>query len=181
MDLKVIARKNPLAVQAGKALKSAGFKDCPTHQWIDSARSGTRGAGKGPRMMSPRHFVSNPVLSRSILLLANPSRMWLCCACLGMLVTSSLVGCQTGGQQVALPTLRPRDTNQERAGFAQHDPYPDSTMGPETYGRPRDFQIQRTEPRRILEATVPSYSSVSPGAYPDPAFRGTSYPQTVRP
>ena len=93
---------------------------------------------------------------------------WLTLACAGCLPP-----------QIRLPTFFYGSPAAERASYERHDPLPDTTLGPGVSGRPRDGDIQRTEPRRARDATgtqldVPGTGDLSPSA-----SRG--YPNTVIP
>ncbi len=94
----------------------------------------------------------------------------------------ALAGCQAPWIQV--PQLAPRDPAAERASFTQHDLLPDNSMGPNTGARPRDAMIQRSEPRRSMEASMPAMTggSYAPGRSPQmmppPA---STYPNTISP
>lgn len=98
---------------------------------------------------------------------------------LGLLVSA---GCQAPWIQG--PNLAPRDPRAEIASFTQHDLLPDSSLGPDTGGRPREALTQRSEPRRTMEAAMPAMTGRSyvpgsaPQVMPPPA---SSYPNTISP
>lgn len=89
-----------------------------------------------------------------------------------------MAGCQA--PWIQWPSLYPRSPAAERASFTQHDPLPDSSIGPSGGGdRPREAATQRGEPRRTLEAAVPTMiQSGGPGGMQAP---GGEYPATVVP
>ena len=87
-------------------------------------------------------------------------------------------GCQA--PWIQFPQLNPRSPEAERASFSQHDPLPDSSLGPSVSGRPREALIQRGEPRRTLEAAIPTMTQGgAPGGIMPSA--PSEYPGTVRP
>lgn len=86
-------------------------------------------------------------------------------------------GCQA--PWIQFPSLLPGSPAAERASFSQHDPLPDSSLGPGVSGRPREAFTQRGEPRRTLEAAMPSMTQTG-----DPAMMQSvpsEYPETVMP
>jgi hypothetical protein len=88
-----------------------------------------------------------------------------------------MAGCQA--PWIQYPQLQPRSPAAERASFSQHDPLPDDSIGPDMNGRPRESFIQRGEPRRILEASIPtSTPGNGSGASQSPL---SDYPATVVP
>jgi hypothetical protein len=93
-----------------------------------------------------------------------------------MLLTTA--GCQAP-PWIQLPQLRPGNPEAERASFSQHDLLPDSSLGPNISGRPREAIIQRGEPRRTLEAAVPTMIQSGGPASMQPAQ--SEYPQSVVP
>lgn len=64
-----------------------------------------------------------------------------------------LAGC-VNPQYTRVPQLAPHDPRAERQNFAYFDPYPDRETGPLTSGRPRGFDISRTETRKSQERAV---------------------------
>ena len=98
---------------------------------------------------------------------------------LGLLLAA---GCQAPWIQV--PSIYPGNPAAERASFALHDPLPDSSLGPSFSGRPREAQVQRSEPRRTMEAAIPAltYQQVPGGMGPQMIPPSTSaYPNAVAP
>lgn len=98
---------------------------------------------------------------------------------LGLLL---LAGCQAPWIQV--PSIFPGNPAAERASYTLHDPLPDSSLGPNTSGRPREALVQRSEPRRTIEASMPSMTNQrTPGAGgPQNVPPATSnYPNTITP
>lgn len=49
------------------------------------------------------------------------------------------------------PDLVPRSSEQDKALWNYHDPFPDDSQGPTTDHRPAGGRIQRTMPRQALE------------------------------
>lgn len=102
-----------------------------------------------------------------------------------------LAGCQA--PWVQYPTLIPREPNAEAATFQLHDPLPDQSMGPNVGGRPPTSLIQRSEPRRTMEAAIPRIESEGSGPVgvppdspftpvPDyPGMGSQRYPGTISP
>ncbi|MFM9960113.1 MAG: hypothetical protein ACKV2Q_02690 [Planctomycetaceae bacterium] len=45
----------------------------------------------------------------------------------------------------------PRSSDQDKALWNYHDPFPDDSLGPATDHRPAGSRLQRTMPRRSLE------------------------------
>lgn len=88
-----------------------------------------------------------------------------------------LTGCQAPWPQ--FPTLNPRSPQAERASFSQHDPFPDSSLGPNVNGRPREAFTQRGEPRRTLEAAIPVMTQGENPAMMQSA--PSEYPATIMP
>ncbi len=87
--------------------------------------------------------------------------------CLGL-----LTGC-VSSQHTRLPSLAYNRPDVERRSYEYHDPSPDREAGPEIE-RPRGFERQRAEPRRINEragnvtsAGVQSGLSPSAARYPN--------------
>ncbi|MDB5385170.1 MAG: hypothetical protein JWM11_816 [Planctomycetaceae bacterium] len=93
-----------------------------------------------------------------------------------------LAGCQEVRNRmpwVQFPTLAPRSPAAERESYSQHDPLPDDSLGPSVSGRPREALIQRGEPRRVLEASVPTaFQNGGSSTQQQPL---SEYPQTVVP
>lgn len=94
---------------------------------------------------------------------------------MGLLLT--LAGCQAPWIQT--PSFYPRSPQAERDSFSQHDPLPDSSLGPGVSGRPREAATQRGEPRRTLEAAMPGMGQTG-----DPQMMQSApsnYPNTIMP
>lgn len=89
----------------------------------------------------------------------------------------ALAGCSTNPNR--WPFMRVGDPAFERRAYETHDPLPDRLNGPETAARPRGFEIQRTEPRRIRERA--NAIAAPPGAVPQYPQQTSSYPNTVTP
>ena len=84
---------------------------------------------------------------------------------LGLLLTA---GCRAPWIQVPWESIYPGNPAAERASYTLHDPLPDSSLGPNVSGRPREALVQRSEPRRTMEAAIPAltYQQVPGGAGP---------------
>lgn len=89
----------------------------------------------------------------------------------------ALAGCSTNPNR--WPFMRAGDPAFERRAYETHDPLPDTRNGPQTFARPRGFEVQRTEPRRIRERA--SAVALPPGAVPQVPQQTSSYPNTVPP
>lgn len=102
---------------------------------------------------------------------------------IGIFVGLLLVaGCQAPWIQV--PSLVPGNPAAERASYTLHDPMPDSSLGPNVSGRPRESLVQRSEPRRTMEAAIPAMTNQQPpgvGGQPLPQPLPGSYPDSVSP
>lgn len=88
------------------------------------------------------------------------------------LLLTPLVGCQSNSN-VRLPSLAYGDPRGEIRSYSQHDPYPESNVGP-LVERPRAAMTQRSEPRRTMERAVQPMA----GDQPESAAR---YPNSVQP
>lgn len=62
----------------------------------------------------------------------------------------SVTGC-LNPMTTRLPEIAPRDTRVELRSLARHDPFPDPDLGPDTFARPRGFENERPQPRRLYE------------------------------
>src|SRR4051812_42875225 len=82
----------------------------------------------------------------------NPRRrnLWLC-------VFLFAAGCAVPAQ-IRMPTLWYGSPAAQKQELERHDPFPDDTLGPPTMSRPRNADVQRSEPRRIRETTVPPWA-----------------------
>lgn len=89
----------------------------------------------------------------------------------------TMAGCRA--PWIQYPQLRPGSPDAERASFSQHDLLPDSSLGPSVSGRPREAFIQRGEPRRTLEAAMPTM--IQNGAPANMQPIQSDYPGTVVP
>lgn len=76
-----------------------------------------------------------------------------------------------------LPSLGVGDPRAERNDYLYHDPMPEGDIGPLTSGRPRGFEVQRSEPRRAIEKSMPAEQLSAPGG----TAAKPRYPATVRP
>lgn len=95
----------------------------------------------------------------------------------------ALAGCQAPWIQG--PSVFQGNPAAERASYTLHDPLPDSSLGPDTSGRPREAYTQRSEPRRTMEAAMPAMTGSpfiqggpAPQMMPPPP---SSYPNTISP
>lgn len=98
--------------------------------------------------------------------------------CVGLLLVA---GCQA--PWIQRPSLYPGNPAAERASYTLHDPMPDASLGPNVGGRPRESLIQRSEPRRTMEAAVPAMTGQqgpAGGAQAMPAPM-SAYPNSVVP
>lgn len=92
----------------------------------------------------------------------------------GIAVAAGATGCVNPGR-TQLPTVAPGPPAAERRSLERFDPYPDRTLGPETFTRPSEFRQGRAPQRQAAEnrllqgtptpAAPPGYST---GAYRDP-------------
>jgi hypothetical protein len=74
----------------------------------------------------------------------------------GLFVLAGIVsigGC-LNPSSTRMPRFETGSPRAEKVGLQQHDPFPSSTAGPDTFSRPRGFNQQRTEIRRIREAEL---------------------------
>ena len=100
---------------------------------------------------------------------------------LGLLLTA---GCQAPWIRVPWQPTYLGNPAAERASYVLHDPLPDDSVGPSVSGRPREALVQRSEPRRTMEAAIPAmtYQQVPGGAgsqmIPPPP---SAYPNAVAP
>lgn len=91
-----------------------------------------------------------------------------------VLCAVAMAGC-VSSQHTRLPTLGYNRPDVERRSYEFHDPAPDREAGPEIE-RPRGFERQRAEPRRIMEQySNQSGSGVQSGLRPSAA----KYPNSV--
>lgn len=94
----------------------------------------------------------------------------------GFGVTARLAGCAAlllagcvSQERTRLPTLSYGEPRAERRSFDVHDPYPEQRSGP-MVERPREMDVQRSEPRRAIEHFVnPTSGSLPPEASRYPA------------
>lgn len=66
------------------------------------------------------------------------------------MLTFLFSGCFSS-DQTRLPSWGVNSPNVERREYQKHDPYPDTSYGPDLQTRPREFSTQRTETRRAVE------------------------------
>ena len=64
-----------------------------------------------------------------------------------LLIVLVLAGCQNT-QETRFLTWFPRPAAQESRSYELHDPFPDESIGPNTFTRPRTFIQPRTEQRK---------------------------------
>jgi hypothetical protein len=80
-----------------------------------------------------------------------------------------------------LPTFDAGHPFVEKRSFERHDPFPDRLDGPDTQVRPREFNDQRTEPRRALEERLFQGARPSLNSQPETEdLRGSQYRDSVR-
>jgi hypothetical protein len=89
----------------------------------------------------------------------------------------TMAGCRA--PWIQYPQLRPGSPEAERASFSQHDLLPDSSLGPNVSSRPREALTQRGEPRRTLEAAIPTMIQSGSPANMQPMQ--SDYPASVVP
>jgi hypothetical protein len=81
------------------------------------------------------------------------------------------------------PTLETRPTQVEKKSFERHDPFPDQASGPDTFNRPRGYDMQRTAPRRAAEERMlqgmPSQPYPPGPQVPATGLTGYKYPAAV--
>lgn len=56
-----------------------------------------------------------------------------------------------GCSETRFLSCQTRDPRVEAKSYDLHDPFPDESMGPETFSRPRTFQEPRSDTRKSLE------------------------------
>lgn len=64
-----------------------------------------------------------------------------------LIVAGSGLGCQ----ETRFLSCRTREPRVEARSYDLHDPFPDETIGPETFTRPRAFQDPRSEERKSFD------------------------------
>jgi hypothetical protein len=90
-------------------------------------------------------------LTRESIPVQNPSRfvavllMWSAC--------HLLTGCLTP-QNTRFPEPFPRNVRSEALSYRFHDPFPDDSIGPNTFSRPPSYQKQRDPARRAEENRI---------------------------
>lgn len=97
--------------------------------------------------------------------------------CLAYPIVCLHSGCQ-GGFPLRWPMASPEQAAAQRQEAERFDPFPDMNVGPADSLRPRDGQVQRSEPRRIRENSIKS-QGVFPGSpngmYPPPTEMSSPY------
>lgn len=78
-----------------------------------------------------------------------------------LLLTALLFGGGCLSPFVRYPSILPGSLESQSQELPRHDPFADKTLGPDTFTRPRDIDLQRSEPRRSREVTVPAQPSAS--------------------
>lgn len=56
-----------------------------------------------------------------------------------------------GCQETRFLSCRPRDSSVESRSYDVHDPFPDEDIGPDTFTRPRTFQVPRSDTRKSFD------------------------------
>lgn len=69
----------------------------------------------------------------------------------GWLIVMLVAVCGLGCQETRFLSCSPRDPRVESRSYDAHDPFPDESLGPETYSRPRAFEEPRTYDRTIFD------------------------------
>lgn len=69
---------------------------------------------------------------------------------IALAVTLPISGCITP-YNTQFPSFSFKHPLAEKQAYEIHDPFPDSSMGPDTHTRPRGFDVERREPRRKRE------------------------------
>ncbi len=85
-----------------------------------------------------------------------------------------------------LPTVGWGRPEFERQAYERQDPFPDNSLGPDTQARPRGYNLQRTDSRRLSESymRLRAQGQLNRDPYrpqPQPPTIGSRYPQTVNP
>lgn len=62
-----------------------------------------------------------------------------------------LAGSSLGCQETRFLSCGTRDPRVESRSYDLHDPFPDESLGPETFTRPRAFQEPRTDERKTFD------------------------------
>jgi hypothetical protein len=96
-----------------------------------------------------------------------------------------LAGSGLGCQETRFLSCRTRDPRVEARSYDLHDPFPDESIGPETFSRPRAFEEPRTDERKTFELRnlQASRGVISPAhaAYWDPLGTNAAAAMPVQP
>ena len=99
---------------------------------------------------------------------------------LAFLLVGQLTGC-LDPRFVRFPEPFPIDTRMEAMSYRFHDPFPDTSAGPNTYSRPPSYQQQRAPARRSSENRLLLGLKQRPGmAAPTPPRAANAYPLSVQ-
>lgn len=79
-----------------------------------------------------------------------------------------------------VPEVAASQPQVEKRSFERHDPFPDRALGPDTQVRPREYNNQRTIPRKSLEEQLFQGTSGSVTNPASPDLRGAQYHNSVR-
>lgn len=105
--------------------------------------------------------------------------MWLRGA-LAFLLLGQLTGC-LDPRFTRFPEPFPTDPRMEAMSYRFHDPFPDTSSGPNTYSRPPSFMQQRDPARRSAENRLLQGLKQTPHlATPAPPRAATAYPDAVK-
>jgi hypothetical protein len=97
-----------------------------------------------------------------------------------LILAGGLAGCQ----ETRFLSCRTRDPRVESRSYDLHDPFADEEMGPETYSRPRDFQLPRSDTRKTFDLrNLQASRGINPPvqAYWDPMAPRTAAGVPVQP
>lgn len=100
----------------------------------------------------------------------------------GCLIVCLMTGCQ-GNFPLRWPAMAPQEAAAQRLNAERFDPFPESNVGPSESLRPRDGQVQRSEPRRTREKSVKSqglFPTSPDGSFQSPTDMPSQY-QVVPP
>lgn len=90
------------------------------------------------------------------------------CLTLMLVLAASSLGCM----ETRFLSCQTRDPRVESRSYDLHDPFPDESIGPETFSRPRTFQEPRSDNRKTFDLrNLQASRGVTPPvqAYWDPA------------
>ena len=80
-----------------------------------------------------------------------------------------------------MPEPFPTDLRMEAFSYRFHDPFPDTTAGPNTYSRPPSFRVQRDPARQSMESRLLLGMKQRPGqATATPPRALSEYPEAIQ-